>query len=257
MRKIPLAALLVILLPACGGAVETSTTTEVTTTTEPTTTTTLAPVVEATEQAVRSITVGGIGAEYAEPVRCIVQLGIESRRPSVEASTRAATAAAAAMTAALTAAGIEANNIQTTNFSIQPYYDRYPNLAGYTTGIDFRVTMQNVDDVGSLLAIAVQAGGDSVRASGVRFETDHEGLIGPARAEAWADVEQRARELADLAGEPLGSVLDVHEKVLITSPQGMMQGGEGDSASFSVPVSPGVSGVIVLLTVTYAIGQPV
>jgi hypothetical protein len=34
----------------------------------------------------------------------------------------------------------------------------------------------------------------------------------------------------------------------------MMQGGEGDSASFDIPISPGVVGVIVLLTVTYAIG---
>lgn len=76
-----------------------------------------------------------------------------------------------------------------------------------------------------------------------------------ARQEAWTDVKARAEATADLAGEPLGVVLDVHEKVLVTSPQGMMQGGEGDTASFDVPVAPGVAGVIVLLTVTYAIGD--
>jgi hypothetical protein len=51
----------------------------------------------------------------------------------------------------------------------------------------------------------------------------------------------------------LGPVLDAHEKVLITSPQGMGQGGEGDSASFDVPISPGLSGVVILLTVTFGV----
>jgi len=35
----------------------------------------------------------------------------------------------------------------------------------------------------------------------------------------------------------------------------MSQGGQGDSASFDIPVSPGVVGVVVLLTVTFAIGE--
>ena len=61
--------------------------------------------------------------------------------------------------------------------------------------------------------------------------------------------------LAELIGEPIGAVVDVHEKVLITGPQGMVQGGEGDSASFDIPASPGVTGVVVLLTVTFAIGD--
>jgi hypothetical protein len=34
----------------------------------------------------------------------------------------------------------------------------------------------------------------------------------------------------------------------------MRRCGEGDSASFDISISPGVVGVIVLLTVTYAIG---
>lgn len=63
----------------------------------------------------------------------------------------------------------------------------------------------------------------------------------------------RAQETAKLAGVTLGEVLDVHEKVLVSTSRGMYQGGEGDSADFDIPVSPGVSGVVVLLTVTFEV----
>ncbi|MDH3499355.1 MAG: hypothetical protein OEM97_04480, partial [Acidimicrobiia bacterium] len=47
---------------------------------------------------VRSVTVGGMGAEYAEPVRCIVDLGVTSRRATAEESAQAAAASGTAMT---------------------------------------------------------------------------------------------------------------------------------------------------------------
>ena len=207
------------------------------------------------EEPTRSITVGGMGAEYAEPVRCIIDIGSTSRRPTVAAASAAAAASAKAMADALTAAGVASSNIQTSEFSVGTYYDQYPTIGGYETHIGYRVTLPDVDLVGSILADAVAAGGDDVRAWGVRFEADPTDLIGPAREKAWADVESRAAALAALAGEPLGDVLDVHEKVLTTTSQGMYQGGEGDSASFDIPVSPGVTGVVVLLTVSFAIGN--
>ena len=225
-------------------------------------TTTPAPWAEATiaantpaQDEVRSITIGGMGAEYAEPVRCVVDIGVTSRRSTVEASGAAVASSAEALTAALTTSGVEVANIQTSDFSVSPYYDDYPAIAGYETHIGYRVAMPDIDIVGDALADAMAAGGDDVRAWGVRFEADASALLDAARAKAWADAENRAASLAALTGEPLGVVLDVHEKVLVTSSQGMVQGGEGDSASFDIPMSPGVSGVVVLLTATFAIGD--
>lgn len=248
-----------VLLAACantGGSADTSVTSSSTTASVfPTSTDTTdlghAPI----EALTRSITVGGVGSEYAAPDRCILNLGITSRRPTVDEASRAAAASAGAMREALTTAGVEAQDIQTSEFSISPYYDEYPNLVGYETQLAYRVTMQDVDAVGTILASVITAGGDDVRAWAVRFETDPDGLVDVARTEAWEDAKGRAEALAALAGEPLGEVLDAHEKVLLTSPQGDMQGGEGDAAQFDIPVSPGVSGVIVLLTVTFAIGE--
>lgn len=217
-------------------------------------TTVAATLNQASEAATRSITIGGAGSAYAEPDRCTIDLGVTSRRATVAESGRAAAASADAMTEALVSAGVATRDIQTSEFSVYPYYDDYPMIDGYETHIGYRVTMADVEDVGAVLAAAMDAGGDDVRAWGIRFETEAPGLTDQARELAWADAIQRAEALAALAGEPLGEMLDAHEKVLVSTTQGMYQGGEGDSAHFDIPVSPGVAGVVVLLTVTFAIG---
>jgi len=216
-----------------------------------------ATVESATNDPVRSITVGGMGAEYGPPDRCVVDIGVEVQRATVREASDAAAAAADSMVGALVANGVPADGIQSSDFSINPVHDQYMYniISGYAVHLGYRVIMPDIGEVGGALAEAIAAGGDSVRAWGVRFEGDPAGLTDSARIDAWTDVRARAEATAELAGEPLGQVLDVHEKILVTSPQGMMQGGEGDSASFDIPVSPGVVGVVVLLTVTYAVGN--
>ena len=205
----------------------------------------------------RSITIGGMGADYGPPDRTVVDLGVSSRSNTVIESTSLASSAGASMIVALEASGVPAEDIQTSQFNIGPYHGPpdYSAVVGYETTIGYRVTMRNLDELGAILGRAVEAGGDNVRAWSVRFEADPEARMVAARSQAWEDVRARAASTAAEIGEPLGVVLDVHEKVLVTSPQGMSQGGEGDSASFDIPVSPGVVGVVVLLTVTYAIGD--
>lgn len=204
----------------------------------------------------RSITVGGVGADYGPPDRAVVDIGVTGKRPTVEEATSLASSAGSSLIAALEAAGVPASDIQTSRFSINPYHSapNYDIVVGYDTTIGYRVAMSDVTELGAVLAEAVRAGGGSVRAWSVRFEGDPDDHMEVARAEAWDDVRERALATAAEIDQPLGDVLDVHEKVLMTSPQGMSQGGEGDSASFDIPISPGVVGVVVLLTVTYAIG---
>jgi uncharacterized protein YggE len=214
-----------------------------------------APTEPAAAEPTRSITVGGMGAEYGPPSRTVVDIGVSARRPTVTEATQQASAAGAALIAALQAGGIPAEGIQTSQFGINPTYDQYDyaRVVGYETQIGYRVTVPDVGELGAVLGRAVESGGDSVRAWSISFAGEPADHMAAARAEAWEDVRGRAAATAGEIGEPLGDVLDVHEKVLVTSPQGMMQGGEGDSASFDIPISPGVVGVIVLLTVTYAI----
>jgi uncharacterized protein YggE len=201
----------------------------------------------------QTITVGGMGVEFTEPERSTIDIGVTARRETVVDASKAASKALAAMTKALTAFGVRASDIQTSDFSVGPYYVDYPTVSGYEVHIGMRVTVTDIDNVGAVLGAAIGAGGNDASAWGIRFEADVDPLMEPARAKAWADVMRRAASVADLAGLELGDVLDIHEKVLITSPQGMMQGGEGDSASFDIPVSPGRAGVTILMTVKFAV----
>lgn len=273
-RRVAAAVMTVLALTACGSGTTELTSTGTARSTQPTIADTTAstapaattaatlpptdpappPTTEPTEP--RTITVGGRGTDYGPPDRGTVEVGVAARRATVAEATAQASAAGAAMIDALEAVGVPASDIQTTQFSIQPWYDsvNYTQINGYETTIGYRVTLTDVTALGSILASATEAGGDSVRAWSVGFEGDPADHIEPARTAAWIDVRARAEATAREIGEPLGHLLDVHEKVLVTTPSGMMQGGEGDSASFEVPVSPGVVGVIVLLTVTYEIG---
>lgn len=205
----------------------------------------------------RSITVGGIGVENAAPVRSIVSLGVSAQRPSVEEATQAAAAAATAVIAAIEANGIPAEDIQSSELGIYPVRDQfnYQVIAGYEVHLGYNVTFTAVDQLGEVLSAAIAAGGDEVRAYSIRFEPDATALMDAARAAAWDDVQARARSTAEHAGVQLGQVIDVHEKVLVNTPQGSYAGGEGDTTSFDIPVAPGAAGVTVLLTVTYEIGE--
>jgi uncharacterized protein YggE len=259
VRRLFTSLLVALLLVGCGQTNATpldssSTTMAVTTTTSMPPPDLTASTEPTTSSEVRSITVGGMGAEYAAPDRAIVNLAASSRGKDVASAAQAASSAGDAMVTAMTAAGVDAADIQTYEFSIEPYYVNYPEITGYEVRIGYRIIMSGVDRVGEILGEAVRAGGDEVRAWGLRFEVEPDGLMEVARTQAWADVESRAQALADLSGETLGPVLDIHEKVLLSNSSGMIQGGEGDSASFDIPASPGVAGVVVLLTVTYAIG---
>lgn len=250
---------------ACGGngddaAVEATREPTVTTTaTTPATTTPSAPAAPADDSispaASQSITVGGMGADYGPPTRAVVDLGIDVRRPTVREASDQAAVSGEALVAALTAAGVPATAIQTSEFGINPTHDQfdYNRVIGYEVHLGYRATVPDVGSLGAVLAAAVDAGGDSVRAWGIRFEGDPEQHMEAARAAAWDDLRLRAESTAAHAGATLGELIDVHEKVLLTTPQGMMQGGEGDSATFDIPVSPGQVGVVVLLTATYAV----
>ena len=131
----------------------------------------------------RTITIGGMGEEFGPPDRAVVEIGVSARRPTVGEATQQASAAGASLIASLAELGVSDTDIQTTQFNIHPQHDRndYTVIIGYQTDIEYRVTMQDVTGLGAVLGRAVQAGGDSVRASSVGFGV---GTLQPAASSA-------------------------------------------------------------------------
>ena len=116
----------------------------------------------------------------------------------------------------LKAGGIEARDLQTSNYTIQPLYTSDPNrsttprIASYRATNTLIVQIRDLTKVGDLLERAVSLGANTV--SGPNFSlADPEMTRNEAREAAMADALARARLYAEGLGFRLGRVLMVRE----------------------------------------------
>ena len=212
----------------------------------------------AVESAGGGITVVGQGKAYGQPDQAQVQAGVEIFAETVSEATGQNEAVIAQIIAALSQMGINAEDIQTTNYSLwaeQIYGERGPEgIAGYRVTNMVNVTIRDIDTVGDVLAAVTEAGANSIY--GINFTVaDPAALEDEARAAAMADARERAASLAELGGVALGDVQLISE--VIGQPAPRPFGGGGDFAvmeSAAVPsVSPGELSYQVQVQVTFDI----
>jgi uncharacterized protein YggE len=90
--------------------------------------------------------------------------------------------------------------------------ERGPRVTGYRAEHGIEVILRDLAAVGPVIGEALSAGADDARLNDVAFDVeDGSSLRARARQVAWEDALSRARELAALAGRPLGAVLYVAE----------------------------------------------
>lgn len=212
----------------------------------------------AANNTVGGITVVGMGEAFGRPDRATAQVGVEIFAPTVEEATSQNQTIIDSIMAALLEQGIAAEDIQTSNYNLyaeQIYGERGPEgIAGYRVNNQVSVIIRDIDQVGDVLAAAIDAGANSIY--GVTFSVaDPAGLEDEARAEAIADAERRAASLAELNGLTLGEPVLVSEVVGQNVPMPMMGGGAFDMAvqeSAAPGISPGQLSYQTQVQVTYA-----
>jgi uncharacterized protein YggE len=158
----------------------------------------------------RTVNVTGAAELSAEPDIARVTLGVESRKPTMEAA-RADVAAAVDRVLALTRdLKIDPKNVNATRVQVQPDYrwnenDRERVLLGYMVSRQVEVELKDLDKLGALLERAVDAGvnqvGDPVLDSSRRKELERQ-----AMTRAVEDARLNAEALARAAGAKLGAV---------------------------------------------------
>jgi len=189
----------------------------------------------------RQVTVIGSGEVQGMPDTLTADVGVEVTAPDVTAAMNQAGQRQRAVIDALTARGIDAKDISTTSVSLQPQYGENSMVTGYRASNSIRVTMRELDVAPSTLAIVVNAGGNAARINGVSYSiADDSELVSDARARAFTDAENRARQYADLAGLSLGTVISISEASgggPMPSPVPMERG--APMAAADVPLSPG------------------
>ena len=249
---ISIVLLLAVLLSACGPATLPATQPAATAVQPVPTVPLVAP---AAQPAPRLLTVSGAGQISLKPDIAYVYVGVHTEKPSAAEAVAENNANTQKLIDALKAAGVDANDIQTTNFSIwqntQYGPDGKPSGTNYAVDNTVYLTVRKLSQLGDLLDAAVKAGAN------IQFDVaDKTKALSDARAEAVKTAKTQAAELAAAAGVTLGDIQSIQYFDATPSPvfQGKGMGGGGvASPAVAVPINPGQMQITVTVTIAYEI----
>lgn len=197
-----------------------------------------------------TITIEGRGEVLAAPDMAQINSGVTTQGASAREALDANTAAMGELIAALKAAGIEARDIQTSGFSVNPNYvysderdeNGYslpPRINGYQVSNTVTVTVRKLDDLGTILDKSVTIGANTI--NGVSFSVaDPSELYNEARKAAFADARAKAELYADAANVALDEIVSISETQGYNAPQPYPMYTRADVAmAQAVPVEAG------------------
>ena len=208
-----------------------------------------------------TISIGGVGEVTAAPDTAFVNSGVTSQGATAREALDANTKAMGELIETLKAAGIEARDIQTSGFSVNPNYvysdardaNGYqlpPKINGYQVFNNVNVRVRELAKLGAVLDKAVTVGANTI--NGVSFSVaDPSKLYDEARKAAFADAKAKAQLYAEVAGEELGDIRNINESQGMGSPQPYMMKAVADSAGASVPIEGGELSYSINVQVTW------
>lgn len=121
-------------------------------------------------------------------------------------------------------------------------------LLGYLASNVVEVRIDNLDNVGSLIDTAINAGGN--RIDSISFElSDPSTVLAQAREAAWNDAQQKAQQYAELAGAELGDVLTI--STFEQTPVPVASTAMARNVAEAVPIQPGTQSVSVQVQVVW------
>jgi uncharacterized protein len=202
----------------------------------------------------RQVTVVGHGEIKGAPDTATVQIGVEAEATTAKDALAQNSAQAQEVQKKLTELGVDAKDIQTSNFSINPTYGNDGRqVTGYRVSNMVTVKISQLDQAGTLLDQVVQAGANSIY--GISFSVENpEALLNQARKAAIENAKARATQLAGASGSAVGDVLVISENIGAQPiPMPMMARAEDAAANQAVPVQPGEQSFSVDVQVTFGL----
>jgi len=164
----------------------------------------------------RTISLTGTGTVKLAPDIVTISTGVESDAAVAKDALAKNTAAMTKVIEELKQSGIEAKDIQTTTFSVEPRYDnrdedKAPKLIGYRVTNSVYITVRDIGKLGEVLDKIVSLGANSI--GGISFGVaNREGIENEARKLAMADAIAKAKLYAEAAGAELGEVMTISEQ---------------------------------------------
>jgi uncharacterized protein len=213
-----------------------------------------------------TIAVEGRGEVTASPDTAYINSGVTTQGATAREALDANSAAMNELMETLKAAGIEARDIQTSGFSVQPNYvytdardaNGYtlpPKINGYQVFNTVTVRVRSLDSLGTILDKSVSVGANTI--NGISFAVaDPSRLYDQARTKAFADALSKARLYADTARVELEALRSISEiQNFNQPPQPYMMREMAMSADASVPIATGELSFAINVQVTWEISE--
>ncbi len=164
-----------------------------------------------------TLSVSGSGHVSVAPDMATMRIGVETRADTAAAAVAANNASAERIIDTLKQNGIEAKDIQTSNFSVSPVYDETtfqrregPKIVGYQATNQVVARIHDLDGMGTVLDATVGSGANRIDGLEFGLEDDTE-VADQARAKAVEDALRKARVYAQAAGVQLGDIQSINE----------------------------------------------
>ena len=203
----------------------------------------------------RHISVTASATVGAEPDIAAISTGVVSEADTAREALNRNTAAMKKLIDGLKGAGIDAKDIQTTSFHVEPRYSqpkdgKPPAINGYRVVNQVRITSRDIGKLGEVLDQAVTLGANQI--NGIEFEVSKaETLKDDARKGAVENARRRAELFATAAGVQLGDVISISEKVQEFAP-GPRTFARAKVAS-AVPIEAGTQMLEATVNITWAL----
>jgi uncharacterized protein YggE len=160
----------------------------------------------------RTVQVTGSALINVTPDRALIQLGVQSNGVTPEAVEQANSTAIQKVLKSIMAQGVEAKDIATDIYVIEPLYDDYDSLyiKGYRINNVVAVTLRDIKKTSAILGAALKAGANQV--INVEFYTSElRKFRDQARELAMKAAQEKAQALAAAAGAETSCVLSINE----------------------------------------------
>ncbi len=198
----------------------------------------------------------------AKPDAAMVSAGVTTRAATANDAARMNAERMDQIIARLKQLGVPADDIQTSNFSLNAQYTynndgRQPTFIGYDVNNQVMVKLRDIRKIGPTLDALVAAGANNFNGPNFVLENDS-AVRAQARKNAYASAEARARELAGYAGFRTVKLLELSEVYQTVSPvyaRGEAIAVSAQAMDKATPIQPGLVGTSAQLTVKYEMGR--
>ncbi len=202
---------------------------------------------------VNSVTASGSGKVMAAPDEAQMTFGVTRQSPDAKKALDQASSAAEKITSALKKAGIDNEDIQTSNVSVYPLQedrDGKPVITGYQASISVTAKVKDIGEFGNVITSANEAGADTISGPSFTISEDSE-YRAEAIDKAVADARKSAEAMAKAEGKSVGDVLSM-STANVNIPIPMAAGAySAEDVRAAVPIEPGQLEVTAEVTVAF------